>query len=119
MPTTTCSTCHATHDSGLDETVTACPDCNGVAVKVGVARKTTTGVEGINVRFVLTLDGVEHDGEVTLLPHEDGRPGYGRWGDRNHWLDGRTVALLREREDDGDILDAIEGACAPVARRAA
>ena len=26
---TTCTTCGTIHDSGLEETVTACPDCNG------------------------------------------------------------------------------------------
>ncbi len=118
MATTTCTTCGATHDSGITETVTACPDCNGIHVEAGIATATDTGVEGgVDVCFTLTLDGVEHDGEVTLLPHADGRPGYGIWGVLDHWLDGRTVALLRDRdrEDDGDILDAIEAACAPEA----
>ena len=27
MPHTICTTCHTVHDSGLDETVTACPAC--------------------------------------------------------------------------------------------
>lgn len=113
---TTCTTCGGVHDSGMDETVTACPECNGIHVEAGIATATDTGVEGaIDVCFMLTLDGVEHYGEVTLCRHEDGRPGYGSWGGRDHWLDGSTVALLRDCEDDGDILDAIEAACAPEA----
>jgi hypothetical protein len=88
-------------------------------VEVGNARETSTGVErGTDVDFTLTLDGVEIEGEVTLLPHEDGSPGYGAWGQVDNWLDGRTVATVRKlsRDDYTDVCSAIIEATAPVAR---
>lgn len=88
------------------------------SVEAGCASVTTTGVAGgIDVCFTLTLDGAGLDGEVTLLPHEDGRPGYGAWGSVDHWLDGRTVAALRRLSsaDHAEVCDAILEATAPVA----
>jgi hypothetical protein len=89
-----------------------------IAVLAGVACETSTGVErGIDVYFTLTLGGEAIKGECTLLPHEDGRPGYGAWGQPDHWIDGRTLARLRALPDATyrDVLTAIEDACAPVA----
>lgn len=73
-----------------------------------------TGVEGgLDVDFTLTLsDGTEIDGEATLLPHEDGRPGYGAWGAPDNWVDGRTLAAIRDRDDLREILAVIEASCA-------
>ena len=39
--------------------------------------------------------GTEVDGEVTLLPAADGRPGYGAWGQPDHWV---SAGLLRALE---------------------
>lgn len=89
-----------------------------IDVVAGVASKTTTDVErGIDVDFSLTLDGEEMDGEVTLLPHEDGRRGFGRWGSVDNWLDGATVRRIRDLDRDtwSDVLSAIETACAEAA----
>jgi hypothetical protein len=85
-----------------------------ITVEAGSARPTSTGVErGMDVRFDATIGDVELSGEVTLLPHEDGRRGFGRWGTVDNWLDGRTVATLRAMPDDvwSDALDAIATAC--------
>lgn len=87
--------------------------------EAGNASETSTGVDrGIDVDFTLTLDGVEIEGEVTLLPHEDGSPGYGAWGSVENWLDGRTVAKIRhlDKGDYSDVCGAILEATAPVAR---
>ena len=89
-----------------------------IKVVAGTASKTTTGVErGIDVDFVLTIDGEEVDGEVTLLPHEDGRPGYGAWGDADHWVESNVLGLIRalDHYDYRQVLSEIEAACAVVA----
>jgi len=88
-------------------------------VVAGTASPTTTGVEGgIDVDFTLTLNGVEHEGEVTLLPHEDGRPGYSSWGAPDNWVDSRTLRAIRDLDRDvySDILDAILAETSPEAK---
>lgn len=87
-----------------------------IHVTAGAARATTTGVEGaLDVPFTLSLGGRELTGGATLLPREDGGPGYRAWGGGpDHWLDGRTVAALRELHtaDYRLALEQIEEACA-------
>lgn len=39
----------------------------------------------VTVRFA---NGTEAEGELTLLPAEDGS-GYSSWGEPSHWVDGR------------------------------
>ena len=112
-----------------------------INIETGRATKTNTGVKGgIDVTFALTIpewcplceDG-EHgpghscegrtvkretmSGECTLLPHEDGRPGYGMWGELDMWLDGSTVEALRGRDDRREIANEIAAACGQVAAR--
>lgn len=90
------------------------------SIETGIASKTSTGVEGgIDVCFDATLDdGAVLSGEVTLLPHEDGSPGYGAWGAPDNWLDGHTLQALRELNGSEftDALNMIEGETAPVAK---
>jgi predicted RNA-binding Zn-ribbon protein involved in translation (DUF1610 family) len=45
-PHTTCTTCGTVHDSGMDETVMACPNCNGVAPTIGEVLRARGLVEG-------------------------------------------------------------------------
>jgi hypothetical protein len=88
------------------------------SVIAGAATKTTTGVErGVDVDFTLTLNGEDIDGEVTLRPHEDGRPGYGSWGDAANWVDGAVLARIRglDHHEYRQILLAIEDATSRVA----
>lgn len=86
-----------------------------IAVEASHARPSTTGVDdGYDVDVCVTLpDGTEIDGEVTLLRRtwEVNSP-WGAWGTPNNWLDGRTLASLRELDHDDyrDALDAIESA---------
>lgn len=86
------------------------------SIETTIATDTSTGVErGKDVGFDLTLDdGRVLSGEVTLLPHEDGRPGYGAWGEPAHWLEGRTLSVLLKLPDDEftEALNTIECACA-------
>jgi hypothetical protein len=72
---------------------------------------------GVDVDFRLSIGGEEHAGSVTLLPHEDGRPGYGSWGSLDHWLDSATCRLLRDLDqDDYEVaIDTIRGECAEAA----
>jgi hypothetical protein len=85
-----------------------------VRVRASNARPTETGVDrGVDVDFVLTIDGATLNGEVTLLPAEDGSLVYRAWGScPDHWLDGRTVTALRDLPNDEyrTVLDAIEDA---------
>lgn len=92
---------------------------DSLTVDVGCSSPTTTGVDkGLDVNFTLTLDGVDYEGEATLLPCADGRPGYESWGSVDHWLDGATLAALRKLDlDDSDfraVLDRISSECASV-----
>ena len=97
----------------------AADDVGAMTVEAGCASPTTTGVSrGVDVNFVLTLSGVDYEGEVTLLPREDGSPGYSSWGDVDHWLDGCTLTALRALDlSDRDmraVLGEIASACAEV-----
>lgn len=88
---------------------------NVASIETTVATDTSTGVDGgKDVGFDLTMDdGTVLSGEVTLLPHEDGSPGYGAWGAPDNWLDGATLSRLRKLPDYEftAILNAIESAC--------
>ena len=84
------------------------------------ATKTSTGVEnGVDVGFDLEIDGETISGEVTLLPHADGRPGFGSWGAIDHWLDGRTVQRLNKLDDEtrSEAIETILAACDDAARK--
>lgn len=85
-----------------------------MTITTRIATKTSTGVDnGVDVGFDLELEGETISGEVTLLPHEDGRPGFGPWGAIDNWLDGRTVQRLNKLDDDtrSDAIEAILEAC--------
>jgi len=72
-----------------------------MAIKVvaGSATETTTGVDGgLDVPFTITIGGLEHDGEVTLVKDHEGE--WWSWGSLDHWLDGRTVGFLRDLHGD-------------------
>jgi len=91
-----------------------------MTITTSIATKTTTGVKnGVDVSFDLEIEGETISGEVTLLPHEDGRPGFGSWGDIDHWLDGRTVQRLHKLDDDTrrDAIETILDACDTAARK--
>jgi len=65
----------------------------------------------VDLDVVVTLaDGRSLTGEVTLLPREDGSPGYAIWGAPDNWLDGRTWAVVRDLPNYREVLDAIESA---------
>lgn len=90
-------------------------------VTAGTTRETTTGVErGRDVDVTVVLpDGGVVEGEVTLLPAEDGRAVYERWGDPANWVDGRLLRALRAAyPDHGEFraalgeLDAVAGGAA-------
>jgi hypothetical protein len=69
-------------------------------IEIGIARPTLHGVaRGIDV--AVSVDG--HDGEVTLLPAEDGS-GYTSWGQPDHWVDGALLAYIYTRPDAKRIL---------------
>ena len=71
------------------------------SIEIGIATETTTGVEhGIDV--VVSVDGV--DGEVTLLPAEDGVGGYGSWGSPDHWVSGDLLVYIRTLDDAETVL---------------
>lgn len=87
-----------------------------MTIETGDASMTTTGVEGgIDVGFTLVVDGVRHEGSCTLLPADDGRRAYESWGDMDHWLDGRTCAVVRDIGERREALDLISVECGPVA----
>lgn len=68
-----------------------------IEVSASIATETTTGVErGLDVSVTVTIDGRDIEGEVTLVPREDGSPGYASWGSSpDFWVSG---GLLRELE---------------------
>ncbi len=84
-------------------------------ITTGKARETKYDIDGaIDVAF--TLDG--HEGEVTLA-WDEGNQRWGSWGSEpSNWLDGRTIARLRDLDSDDftATLDAIEAATRPVAK---
>lgn len=93
-----------------------------IKVEAGEVTETTTGVErGLDVGVTVTLpDGREIDGEVTLLPREDGSPGYAAWGSRDHWVSGDLLRALDEALSDDevrDVLDEIESAASAACPR--
>lgn len=85
---------------------------NEIHVAASVATPTTTGVEGaLDVDVTVTIDGVEYDGEVTLVRDEnDGR--WSSWGAPDNWVSGRLLTQLRKLEHHvfRDALTAIEEA---------
>lgn len=88
-----------------------------IDVKAGEASDTATGVDGgIDVAFTLFIDGEALRGEVTLRA-PGGSLRYGAWGQPDHWVDGRTLARLRDLPvvEYRDALAAIETATSPVA----
>ncbi len=89
-------------------------------VIAGDATETTTGVErGLDVPVTVTLpDGREVEGEVTLLPAEDGRPTYESWGEPDHWVDGRLLRELRKAFPDYSDLRKILARLAAIAGEA-
>jgi hypothetical protein len=93
---------------------------NALTVTASNARPTDTGASsrrgpGVDVDVTITA-GPTVRGSVTLLPHEDGRHGYGRWGERSHWIDGRLLSDLEKLGHDvGGVLDAIEESAARAA----
>jgi|HubBroStandDraft_1064217.scaffolds.fasta_scaffold914126_1 hypothetical protein len=90
----------------------------GVTVAASNARATSTGVTGgLDVDFRCVVDGAELEGEVTLVPDEQDGTTYQAWGSPDNWIDGRTVAALRDLDRDSyrHVLDAIESACSAVA----
>ena len=92
-----------------------------IEVAVGRVSKSTTGVEeGVDVNFMLTIDGVEHEGEVTLLRHEQ-TGDWSSWGSLDNWLDGRTCNLLRDLPKDvrDEARDEILSATSAAAEREA
>ena len=105
-----------------------------IAVRAFGARPSTygradEGIALVDVDFAIEAEIAEiddsepqvdiHCGAVTLARHPDPlAAGWGRWGDVDHWLDARTVALIRERRDREDILEAIEAATALAAEEA-
>lgn len=76
---------------------------------VGAATETTTGVErGMDVTFAARLpSGATVEGEVTLLPAEDGRPVYESWGALDNWMDSRSIKQLRAELSGDDLSNAI------------
>lgn len=67
-----------------------------------------------DVDITVTIDGTEHEGEVTLIPAED-RNACGRlvaWGSPDHWVDGKLLSVLKELDGRTftEALKAIESA---------
>lgn len=90
-----------------------------INVATSIATESTTGVDdAYDVSFTLSWEDESgehsHEGEATLLRH-DQTGHWGSWGSApDHWLDGRTVALLTDWPEGGwrEALSAIESACA-------
>jgi hypothetical protein len=79
------------------------------ATVIGEATQTTTGVErGMDVTVSARLPGATIEVEVTLLPAEDGRPMYERWGALDNWMDSRSIKLLRAAVSGSNLSDAID-----------
>lgn len=86
-----------------------------IKIETGTASKTTTGVErALDVTVDLTVGRAHVSGDVTLLPAEDGRPCYERWGVLDNWMDGRLIRALEALEKDtrSETINAIEAAAA-------
>ena len=76
------------------------------------ARETDTGVEGAkDADVTVTIDGVEYEGEVTLVRHEQ-TGDWGSWGSADNWVEGRLLDQLAglSSDDFRAALDAIEAA---------
>lgn len=83
-----------------------------IDVTASVATETTTGVEGaLDVDVTVEVDGVEYDGEVTLVRHEQ-TGDWGAWGRPDNWVSGDLLRALGELSvDDFSLaLTAIETA---------
>jgi hypothetical protein len=83
-----------------------------IHVAASIATPTTTGVEGaMDVDVTVTIDGKEHDGEVTLVRSEqDGR--WVSWGQPDHWVSSKLLASLQAlpHHEFRSALNAIEEA---------
>jgi hypothetical protein len=91
-----------------------------ITATAGTSRPTTTGVEGaVDVPVTLQIAGRTVRGEVTLLPADDGRPVFERWGDADHWVSGDLLRELRElpHHEYRDALTTIEAAASKAAGR--
>lgn len=82
------------------------------------ARPTSTGVDnGVDVNVTLIVDGVEHRGEVTLTPAQDGRPTFEAYGsDPSMWVSGALWGIIRDLPDYRSVLSGIEARAAETAR---
>jgi hypothetical protein len=86
-----------------------------ISVATSVATETTTGVEGgKDVDVTVTVDGVDYDGEVTLVPDASG-DGWRAYGDTaDTWVSGDLLDKLTAAcgIDLRSVLSAIESAAA-------
>lgn len=75
-----------------------------------------TGALDLDVSIVLS--DVTIDGEVTLLPAEDGS-GYSSWGSPDHWVDGNILVALRGMDNErySALLSALAAEAGAVADR--
>lgn len=96
-----------------------------VKIRAGNVRKTTTGAAssrgpGVDLDVAVSFDGRVVLGAATLLPNEDGRPGYDTWGHVEHWLSGGLVVELVKAFGAGDhlgkVLKEVALACRVAAR---
>ena len=57
----------------------------------------------VTIRFA---DGTELEGELTLLPAEDGS-GYTSWGSPSHWVSDGLLSVIQCRDDFDLVLDML------------
>ncbi len=90
-----------------------------LTVTAGEASKTATGVErGLDVGVTVTLPGGRVvEGEVTLLPAEDGRPVYESWGEPSMWVSGKLLAEVSRAYDGDEFRAALRAIASAAARR--
>lgn len=76
-------------------------------VAASAATETTTGVErGLDVDVTVTIDGIDHEGEVTLLPDEQTGE-YGAWGQPANWISGSLLRVLETEFSGSDFRGAL------------
>jgi hypothetical protein len=77
-------------------------------VAASVATETTTGVQGgLDVDVTVTIDGVDHEGEVTLVPDaiNGGHCAYGPSAD--YWVSGGLLKVLQDSFEGASFREAL------------
>ena len=79
-------------------------------IETGKVVAGTTGAGGWDVDVTVILDGVRHEGEVTLLPAKSDGVTPSAWGGPENWISNGLLGVLRDLDSDSfsDVLGEIE-----------